>query len=232
MSRSSRRTYHTGLTREAITEAAVALTAERGLDGWSMRDLTSRLDTSLSVIYHHIGDREHVCAAAIDKIFSDMSLPLEEAQWRRWLHGFLLPMIDHLAHYPGVAAWLLRNGPQIEQLLPTLETGMSRMLDAGFGDEAAYAYSFAFNSCLGLIALGDQQPRDNVSGLVGLERMIESSPATGSAAGQMQQLIARFTGDSATRESARREYNRYALDRILDGLQTRLHELTNRNEPD
>ncbi|WP_280231615.1 TetR family transcriptional regulator [Nocardia cyriacigeorgica] len=48
----SRRAYRTGLTAAAITDAAVALTAERGLDGWTMRDLTARLDTSLSVIYH------------------------------------------------------------------------------------------------------------------------------------------------------------------------------------
>lgn len=229
MSRSSRRTYHTGLSRDAITEAAVALTTERGLDGWSMRDLTKRLDTSLSVIYHHIGDRERVCAAVVDRIFSDMSLPIEETHWRRWLHGFLVPMIDHLAHYPGVAAWLLRNGPRSEQLLPTLEAGMSRMLDAGFGDEAAYAYSVAFNSCLGLIALGDQ-PRDGGAGLAGLASMLETHPATGPAAERMHRLVARFTGDPATRESARREYNRYALDRILDGLEARLHELTNRND--
>ncbi|AVH23421.1 TetR family transcriptional regulator [Nocardia cyriacigeorgica] len=48
----SRRAYRTGLTAAVITDATVALTAERGLDGWTMRDLTARLDTSLSVIYH------------------------------------------------------------------------------------------------------------------------------------------------------------------------------------
>ncbi|MBF6088258.1 TetR/AcrR family transcriptional regulator [Nocardia cyriacigeorgica] len=78
----SRRAYRTGLTAAAITDAAVALTAERGLDGWTMRDLTARLDTSLSVIYHHIGDRERVCAAVVDTICADMRLPLDGTDWR------------------------------------------------------------------------------------------------------------------------------------------------------
>ncbi|MBF6396549.1 TetR/AcrR family transcriptional regulator [Nocardia cyriacigeorgica] len=78
----SRRAYRTGLTAAAITDAAVALTAERGLDGWTMRDRTARLDTSLSVIYHHIGDRERVCAAVVDTICADMRLPLDGTDWR------------------------------------------------------------------------------------------------------------------------------------------------------
>ncbi|MET8778875.1 TetR family transcriptional regulator [Nocardia sp. NPDC004654] len=233
MSRGSRREYHTGLSRQAITEAAVALTAERGLDGWSMRELTARLDTSLSVIYHHVGDRGRVHAAVIDEIFAEMSLSLDESDWRRWLYDILSAMIDHLVRYPGVAAWLLRNGPQTERLLPTMEAGMRRMVDAGFGDEAAHAYSVAFNTCLGLIALGDQKPAIGderhgaaaESGMAGLARMLESRPSDG--LDQMRDLAsAAAIDDDAARETAHREYCRYALERVLDGLEVRLRELT------
>ncbi|PPJ15463.1 hypothetical protein [Nocardia cyriacigeorgica] len=80
----------------------------------------------------------------------------------------LTAMIDHLADYPGIAAWLLRNGPQTERLVPVLDAGISRMLDAGWGEEAATACSIAFNTCLGLIALDDQRARDPDGG--GLRR--------------------------------------------------------------
>ncbi|WP_084529562.1 TetR/AcrR family transcriptional regulator [Nocardia crassostreae] len=226
MAKAPRRAYRTGLSRELIVAAAVALTAERGLDGWSMRELTGRLETSLSVIYHHVGDRGQVCAAVVDSIYADMALPIEETDWRGQIYGVLSPMIDHLARYPGVAAWLLRNGPQTEGLVPVMEAGIARMLAAGWGDEAATAYSVAFNTCLGLIALGDQPVGDGgETGLVGLQHNIDAHPAAGAGAEQMRQLAARFTGDAAAVAAARRAYCRYALDRVLDGLEARLVEL-------
>lgn len=225
MSKSPRRTYRTGLSREIIIDAALALTVECGLDGWSMRDLTGYLDTSLSVIYHHVGDKERVCASVVDRIYAEMDLAIDESDWRTLLHGVLSSMIDHLAHYPGVAGWLLRNGPQTEQLLPLLDVGVTRMLEAGWGDEAAIAYSFAFNTCLGAIALGDLDVGNPDSGLAGLGRMIESHPSVGTGAAQMQWMVARFTGDVANRAAARREYCRYVLDRVVDSLEARLREI-------
>lgn len=223
----ARRAYRTGLTSAAITEAAVALTAERGLDGWTMRDLTARLDTSLSVIYHHIGDRERVCAAVVDKIYADMRLPLDDTDWRALLHRVLTAMIDQLAQYPGVAAWLLRNGPQTEQLVPVLDAGVARMLEAGWGEESATAYSIAFNTCLGLIALDDQRARDpDGGGLTGLHRMLDTHPDAGVGAEQMRRMVTDFiAADEAERRRVRREYGRYALERLLDGLELRLAEL-------
>ncbi|NNH73600.1 TetR family transcriptional regulator [Nocardia uniformis] len=227
MPKGSRRTYRTGLSRAAIVDAALALTAERGLDGWSMRDLTARLDTSLSVIYHHVGDRGRVCAAVVDRVYADMGASLDETDWRKLLYGVLSAMIDHMARYPGVAAWLLRNGPQTEQLIPVLDAGITCMLDAGWGDEAADAYSIAFNTTLGLIALGDQRVGENADlGIAGLQHLIAADPAAGRGAKQMQRMVEQFVAsDAAQREAVQREYCRYALDRVLDGLEVRLHAL-------
>ncbi|RDI53092.1 TetR/AcrR family transcriptional regulator [Nocardia mexicana] len=226
MPRGSRRAYHTGLSRDVIVGAALALTAERGLDGWSMRDLTGRLDTSLSVIYHHVGDRDRLRGAVVDRIYADMDLTIDETDWRTALHSVLSAMIDHLARYRGVATWLLHNGPQTEQLVPVLETGMRLMLEAGWGEESAPAHSMAFNTCLGLIALGDRQPGDAADpGIPGLRSMLESHPSAGPGAEQMARMAARFEGDPTETAATRREYCRYALDRVLDGLEVRLREL-------
>ncbi|QIS10089.1 TetR/AcrR family transcriptional regulator [Nocardia arthritidis] len=229
MSKGSRRAYRTGLSHDLIIDAAVALTVERGLDGWSMRDLVARLDTSLSVIYHHVGDQERVRAAVVERVYAQMDLAIGEPNWRRLLHGVLTAMIDHLAEYPGVAAWLMRNGPQSEQLVPLLDAGMTRMLEAGWGEEAAAAYSVAFNSCLGLIALADQHVVGGGpdAGLPGLREMLGSHPSAGAGAEQMRRMVERFTGPDTERAAAHREYCRYALDRVLDGLELRLNQLTN-----
>ncbi|WP_378733928.1 TetR/AcrR family transcriptional regulator [Nocardia brasiliensis] len=226
MSSGSRRAYRTGLSPGVIIDAALALTVERGLDAWSMRDLAARLDTSLSVIYHHVGDRDRVCAAVVDRVYAGMDLKIDETDWRKLLYGVLSAMIDHLAHYPGVAAWLLRNGPQTEELVPVLDAGVARMLDAGWGEESATAYSVAFNTCLGLIALGDQQVSGTDPGLAGLLHLLETYPSAGTGAKQMQQMVARFTTDDEGLDATRRDYCLYALDRVLDGLEARLNQLT------
>lgn len=217
----TRRAYRTGLSRDAIVAAAAALTAERGLDGWSMRELTARLDTSLSVIYHHVGDREKVCAAVVDKVYAEMNLPTDDEDWRALLRNMLYPMIDRLAEYPGVASWLLRNGPRTEQLVPVMDAGVSRMLEAGWGEEAVTAYTVAFNTCLGLIALGDTRfPDGNDPGLTALLDSLDAHPGPG--AEQMRRMAARFASGAAERAAAHAEYCRYALDRVLDGLEARL----------
>lgn len=221
MPKSTRRAYRTGLSREIVISAALALTVDCGLDGWSMRDLTAHLDTSLSVIYHHVGDKERVCAAVVDRIYAEMDLSLDSSDWRTFLHNVLSAMIDRLTHYPGVAAWLLRNGPQTEQLLPVLDIGVSRMLEAGWGQEAAVAYSVAFNTCLASIALGDADAGSTTPGLAGLGRMLESQQTLGPGATQMRGLLTHFTDD----DTARQQYCRYTLDRILDGLDARLREI-------
>ncbi|MEU8894512.1 TetR/AcrR family transcriptional regulator [Nocardia sp. NPDC048505] len=221
MTKGARRAYRTGLSREVIVEAALGLTAERGLDGWSMRELTGRLDTSLSVIYHHVGDRQRVSAAVIDRIFSQIDMRLDEPDWRTLLHGILSQIIDHLSGYPGVATWLLRNGPQTEQLVPSLDAGLGRMLDAGWGAEAAIAYSVAFNTCLGLIALGDQRSSvEGEQGMAGLQSLLEHHP--GSGAQEMARMVRQYVGSPADRDAAHREQCRYALERVLDGMTARL----------
>ncbi|MEV0250773.1 TetR/AcrR family transcriptional regulator [Nocardia sp. NPDC050712] len=223
MTKGARRAYKTGLSRGVIVEAALGLTAERGLDGWSMRDLTARLDTSLSVIYHHVGDRQRVSAAVIDRIFAEFELRLDEPDWRALLHGILSQVIEHLSRYPGTATWLLRNGPQTEQLLPSLDAGMSRMLEAGWGAEAAIAFSTAFNTCLGLIALGDQRSSDaGERGMAGLEALLTAHPDAGPGAQEMLRMVRRYVGDPAERDVAHREQCRYALARMLDGMSARL----------
>ncbi|WP_282776273.1 MULTISPECIES: TetR/AcrR family transcriptional regulator [unclassified Nocardia] len=222
MPKGSRRAYRTGLSRAVIVDAALALTAERGLDGWSMRELTGRLDTSLSVIYHHVGDRGKVCAAVVDRVYADMGLTFDDTDWRAGLYAELSAMIDQLSRYPGVAAWLLRNGPQTEGLLPMVDAGLTRMIEAGWGEEAAPAYTVAFNTCLGLISIGDQR-EDEGFGLAGLERLLAAHPSTGVE--RMRRMMAGFVTAPEGVAAARREYCRYALDRVLDGLEARLRQI-------
>lgn len=223
-----RRAYRIGMTRDAIVTAAVDLTRAKGLDGWSMRDLAAHLDTSLSVLYHHLGDRDRVTAAVVERIWTEIEAPVDEPNWRRWLYGVLAPLNDHLRQYPGVATWFLRNGPQLEALMPVVDAGVSRLLEAGFGDEAALAYTVAFNTCIGLIATGERYVRgESDSSMASLARMLDTTPTAGPGTENLRQMVAQYADDDgAARDQARRILYTYALERTLDGLETRLQHLT------
>ena len=55
-----------GLDANKVAEAAKDMAAEKGFDGWRMRDLAKRLDVAPSVIYHYFPNREAVCDAAMN----------------------------------------------------------------------------------------------------------------------------------------------------------------------
>jgi AcrR family transcriptional regulator len=52
--------YRTGITAEQIVDAAVELTRQRVLYGWSIRDLVAAIGTSPSVVYRRVGGRLRV----------------------------------------------------------------------------------------------------------------------------------------------------------------------------
>lgn len=47
-----------GLNREVIVAKALEITAREGLDGWSMRELSSELGVVNSVLYHYFSSKD------------------------------------------------------------------------------------------------------------------------------------------------------------------------------
>ena len=73
-----------GLDANKVAEAAKGMAAEKGFDGWRMRDLAKRLDVAPSVIYHYFSNREAVCDAVMELIARDIALPPEDLVWKEW----------------------------------------------------------------------------------------------------------------------------------------------------
>src|SRR3546814_6190776 len=57
-----RRSYNTGITADAVLTVAFGLSREHGVEGWSLRQLLGELDTSFSVVYRLVGDRDALSA--------------------------------------------------------------------------------------------------------------------------------------------------------------------------
>ncbi|MFF7855219.1 TetR family transcriptional regulator [Streptomyces sp. NPDC007904] len=145
------------ITADKIIDAAVELTGERGLDGWSIRQIATRLAVWPGVVAHHVGDREAVVMGVTDRVISRIPVPGEDRPWRDWFRSMMVNGRDVLRDYPGVARRLCVVGPNVPSAMPTIDTGIRVLLNAGFGAQAPVVYRYLFNTAFTLVAVEDDR---------------------------------------------------------------------------
>lgn len=74
--------YHHGDLRRALLEAAMGLVREKGVDGFTLREVARRAGVSHNAPYHHFRDRSALVAALVVDGFEDFTLALETAAKR------------------------------------------------------------------------------------------------------------------------------------------------------
>ncbi|MFN3216866.1 MAG: TetR/AcrR family transcriptional regulator [Acidimicrobiales bacterium] len=141
-----------GHSPESLTELAVAMTREVGLDGLTVRALARQADVFPAVVYHHLGDLEAVRHAVADAVVGTIELPTAPTapdRWRAWLVEAAEQGYRTLSAYQGVYPFIARSGPSRPNQVRVIDTVMQVLLDAGLDDEdAAYCYN-AFISHVG-----------------------------------------------------------------------------------
>lgn len=80
MRRRPRKTYHHGNLRPALVEAAKTLIVERGLDGFTLREVARRVGVSHVAAYRHYADRRALLAAVSESGFHRLHRRLERAR--------------------------------------------------------------------------------------------------------------------------------------------------------
>ncbi|WP_116100873.1 TetR/AcrR family transcriptional regulator [Amycolatopsis thermalba] len=107
--------HRAGITPELVLDEAVAVTADKGLRGWRMRELADRLGVYPAVVYHHVGARGAITAAVVERIAGLVLVPPGGRGWRCCLADLAREIHSVLGRYPGVACEIAlqtaRNGP-------------------------------------------------------------------------------------------------------------------------
>jgi len=80
MRRRPRKTYHHGNLPPALVEAAKALIIERGLDGFTLREVARRVGVTHVAAYRHYADRRALLAAVAESGFHQLHRRLERAR--------------------------------------------------------------------------------------------------------------------------------------------------------
>lgn len=138
------RTDHGGHSAASLTEHAVALTREVGLDGLTLRALARRAGAFPAVVYHHIGDLDAVRFAVADAVVGMIEVPPPPAvpgAWRDWLERLARNGYDVIGRHPGVYGYIARTGPSSANQVLLIDATMQVLSGAGLSDEdAAYCY--------------------------------------------------------------------------------------------
>jgi AcrR family transcriptional regulator len=221
--------YRTGITAGQIVDAAVELTRQRGLYGWSIRELVATIGTSPSVVYHRVGGRDALCRRVVARVLSQIEYEFPDddsgagtSDWREWFRATLFPMRPVLTRYPGVAKWILMHGRVISENVDTFDADMHRLHTAGFGRDSALVFALIMNTAMSAIVMSDErraheddEPRDH-AGIIA-----ELRSTQGRAAEEMIAFIEPLTGDPDQADAARDAYYRTLIDTLLDGLEQR-----------
>lgn len=76
----TRSTYHHGDLRAALLKGAEAVLAERGADGFSLRETARRAGVSPAAPAHHFGDARGLLTAVAAQAFADLADAIEGAE--------------------------------------------------------------------------------------------------------------------------------------------------------
>lgn len=127
------------LNREAIVEAALAITREEGLDAVSMRRIAQALDTGPASLYVYVANRDELHELLFDAALGTIETePVDPARWREQLKALgrriLVAMIED---FPGIAILPMTHIPVGDNSVRIAESMLALLRAGGASDQAA-----------------------------------------------------------------------------------------------
>jgi AcrR family transcriptional regulator len=179
----TRPTYHHGDLRNSLIRAALALVAERGVEGFSLREAARTVGVSASACYRHFADREELLAAVahegLDTLAEKMRAAAAEhegssafdAVRRFWDYSraYMQFALEHPAHFRVMHA-VPKSEHSREMMLPRspavlAQAGMDALVATGAvaPETAGRALLACWTSVHGLasLAVGGQLPTND-----------------------------------------------------------------------
>ena len=148
----TRKTTRAGLTRDRVIDVAVTMADAGGLESVTMRKLGTELGVEAMSLYKHVANKEALLDGMIDRVHSEITLPVPGTAWRRAMTRRARSIREVLARHPwanGRMASSTSPGPATlrhhDAMIGTLrQAGFSLVMAAhAFSALDAYIYGFA-----------------------------------------------------------------------------------------
>ncbi|GAB2687474.1 TetR/AcrR family transcriptional regulator [Kitasatospora kifunensis] len=217
------------LSREHIVAVALELLDAEGLEALSMRKLGTRLNAGATSLYTHVANKDELLELAVDAVYGEIEPPTPAGrdQWRAAAVSSAQSLRSTFLKHPWMASVVGELGvTQLGPNMARLSEGMLALFEtAGLpAGEADFAVSTFAGYVLGMttseaawlttLARSGQSEQDWVAGLL---------PAAEEALRDHPQLRAQYAAvrDKDPREVRDEKFD-YGLQRVLDGLETRI----------
>src|SRR5919106_326797 len=154
--RSSRHRMTAAERRDQLIEIARALFAERGFDGTSVEEISSRAEVSKPVVYEHFGGKEGLYAVVVDRevrqLLDMMRDALTGGHPRELLEQAALALLDYIESSSDGFRILVRDSPvgsstgSFVSIISDIARRVEHILGAEFkarGFDATYAPMYA-----------------------------------------------------------------------------------------
>jgi AcrR family transcriptional regulator len=202
------------LSPRRVTEAALELAREGGVDAITMRRLAHRLDVGTMTLYGYFRNKDELIDAMTDAVTEDANIAVGEGSWREQLGELLRGIRRALDEHP-VGVEIRRRRPILSpSALRVSEAGLQILERAGFGRaDAARAYRTLWLYVFGFAAFNSpEDPAD-------LKRHVRGALA----ALPLDEYPLLTSGvDEAVSAMAGNEQFEFGLDLLLDGIEAKL----------
>lgn len=217
------------LSREQIVAAAVRLLDAEGIEALSMRKLGTEMGTAATSLYRHVANKDELIELVVDEVYGELELPEAGGPdaWRASLSHSGHSLRDMVLRHPWVASVLGQVG--LAHLGPNLMRMSERMLrlartagfppgEADLAMKAVISYVIGATtseaSYLSLLARSGMSEADWLRSLApAAQQALDEHPLT-----QDHYATQRDRDPARLRE----ENFDYGLQRVLDGLATRI----------
>ena len=203
------------LTRERVLDRALRMADEDGLEGMSMRRLGQALGVEAMTLYHHVGRKEQLVAALVDRVYAEVAQPGPGRPWQTAVREIAVSAHEVFGRHPWAPTFAGGLGSVGRHQLGYMDTLLQRLRDAGFSPILTHhAYHALDSHIVGSIlwAAGYERAARRQPDMA--VRALEVLPLAEYPA--MAEHIEQHVSGAAARGTPTFEFG---LDLILDGLE-------------
>jgi AcrR family transcriptional regulator len=144
------------LTRQAITDAALAAAGRGELETLTMRGLAQELGVTAMALYTHVTNKDDILDAVLDAVLARDAEPppVDVPDWREWTLVAASRLQAVLVAFPPLLDRYRRRPVGVPAALRRMEAALEVYRRAGFGDdECVAAYAIVHTYTIGFAAL-------------------------------------------------------------------------------
>jgi AcrR family transcriptional regulator len=127
----SRQSTQRGLSREEILDATLALAEEQSLDAVSMREVARRLGVTPMALYHHVGDKQGLLDALVERLLAELPIPDPQLPWKERLRALATSLRATARRHPDAFLMLFQRPASTPDALERRDAVCAALRDAG-----------------------------------------------------------------------------------------------------